>query len=325
MLNNFLGVYPSLKLDHQGKLPIFFEINVPKTIYTDIVGMPANMVLGVTIRYYNSTTQALYFKFFVSGTGWSSNSQELGSLAAGGSAYRNFDDFTSRSTPASETEDTLHFELKAYTDAGYTDEVFSFSRDTTVKFIKSDDGSWTLDEHDTFETDIEGWAQLPEYEGHGADYQEIAISADTYIQGSKSLRVKYHAYYGDPDPMRERRERIYKSFTTPDRNIVYAIINVRVTAQCLVDGCPPPDTRKTQLKYLNINYNGGTPLIHLGKTYDGYVEADYFPRNKWMRLMVPLPKDSTIELRVVVDVGCYAGGAGCWWHTYLDDIKIISK
>jgi len=304
----------------QGKLRIdkvFFEIDLPKTIYSDVVGMPASMVLGVTIRYYNSTGQALYLKFFVSGTGWSSNSQELGQLAAGGNAYRNFDNFTSRTKPAAETENILHFELKGYTDSGYTNEVYSFSRDTTVKFIKSDDGSWTLDEYDDFETDVEGWAVLWEYQGHGSDACSVARASDQKTHGTYSLKMTAAVYYDGLG--RERRTRVFKSFTTPNRNTVYAILNVRVSAAHGVSG-----TLKCQLKYLQVNRNG-TLLIYLGRPYD-QLESDYFPRDRWMRIMVPLPKNTTLEVRVVTDVN-YAATSSytCLVYQWLDDFKIISK
>lgn len=131
----------------------------PKTIYTDIVSMPDPMLLGVTIHYYNQSDGTLYMKIYGSGTGWSSNSVQLGSLTTGTNDWYNLDNFLSRSKPASATTETITLTLKGYSDAGYTTEVYSFSRSVTVIFIKSDDGTWTTDDEDNFDDGTTmGWS-----------------------------------------------------------------------------------------------------------------------------------------------------------------------
>ena len=84
----------------------------PKTIYADIVSMPDPMLLGVTIHYYNHSDGTLYMKIFGSGTGWSSNSVQMGSLTTGNNAYYNLDNFLSRTKPAAATTETITLILK---------------------------------------------------------------------------------------------------------------------------------------------------------------------------------------------------------------------
>jgi len=293
----------------------------PKTIYTDIVGMPDPMLLGLTIHYYNHSDGNLYMKIFGSGPSpWSSNSVALELLNSGGNAYINLDNFLSRTKPASETTEQITLTLRGYSDSGYSNLVYEFARNTTVVFIKSNDGSWTQDFLNNFDDGtVQGWAQLPEKTGHGSDAQYLTIATDYVLSTPYSLKMKYVAFYNGIN-MRERRERIYKSFTTPNRNTVYAILNVRVDA---IHGCSGISYRCCN-KYLRIN-SGDTTLIHIGRQFDN-VTTEYFPRVKWMRFVVPLPKSTTLEFRIVVDVGYAAySTAGYEFYFWLDDFQIISK
>lgn len=53
-------------------------------------------------------------------------------------------------------------------------------------------------------------------------------------------------------------------------------------------------------------------IVHLGKVYSRYVETDYVPRDKWMRIVLPLPVNDTFELGIVHDWSMNAGW-GNWW------------
>lgn len=313
------------------KKSIFFEMNLPKTIYTDILNMPDPMNLGLSIRYYNNTTENLYFKFFVEGTNWSSNSQTLGILNAGNNEYENFDDFTSRSKPAGETQETLHFTLKAYDDAGYTNERYSFSRDTTIIFIKSDDGTWTEDFNDTFETGIDGWAWSWIHEGHVTDNASLAKNGGHKVEGSFALKATINTFFaclGIGDGWR-RHIRLYKSYNTPNKNTVYAIINVYVIC---AEACPIGGTANfCCFKTLDVKADD-SHLIRIGNVptpncqdQSEYGSADQFPRNKWMRIVVPIPANQSVELRVEVCAHTYSDGGGLEHSVWLDDIKIISR
>ena len=283
------------------------EINLevsPKTIYTDIVDLPDPMLLGVTLRYYNHSDSALYMKITVSGANWSSNSQELGSLVSGSNAYYNWDNASSRTKPAAETTETLTFLLEGYSDSGYTTLVYSFSRNVTVIMIKSDDGSWTEDESDDFDDGtVQGWAVHDE-SGSGA---ALSLAADYVLSAPYSIKATL------PNNISSLLTRLYKEFTTPDRATVYAIINVRTTQ----------GWAGHRAKYVKLNEDA-TVLIHIGRAPDGIAEH-YIPLNKWMRIVAPLTRASTLEVRIRVFYFAQSTSQtpkACFW---LDDFKIISK
>lgn len=284
----------------------------PKTIYNDVVGMPDPVLLGVTIHYYNHSDTNLYMKIFGSGPSpWSSNSVELGLLNSGGSAYINLDNFLSRTKPTSETTEQITLTLRGYSDAGYSTLVYTFARDVTVIFIKSDDGSWTLNEDDDFDDGTaQGWDVAKEA-GHATDTVSKAVVTDYVLSTPYSLKAEQDCKYG----IQQRRFRLYKSFTTPDKAQVYAIMNVRATATEI--------TNESALKYLEVRRDAVT-LIHLGKTYDSlYVlpKYTYIPYNTWMRIVVPLPKNVTLEVRIALCLVTHYRKGYLW----LEDFKIVSK
>jgi hypothetical protein len=304
----------------------------PRTIYTDIVSIPEPCRLGFTFHYYNYSDSNLYFRIVGSGPSpWTGSSTDLGLVNSGVNDYTALNQFMSRTKPAAETEEWLTFTLQGFSDAGYTNLVHEFSRAVPVIFLKSDDGTWTVDELDNFDdlsecTDCEpqdGWYVVYEYEGHTADKQYIDIVTDYVLSSSFALKARYQPYYNTS--FRERRYRIYKSFTTPNKSEIYAIINVRWDATCSPTGGGACGSMKAASKYMIIKW-GDTQLIYIGKPYDT-VQQDYFPRDKWLRFVVPLPANETDELRIVVDAAIAADGAGVYgpmW-TWLDDIKIISR
>jgi hypothetical protein len=303
---------------------IQFKMNLPKTIYIDVADLPTQILMGVTIEYSNLSSDSLYFKFFAEGpVGWSKNSQNIGLVSGFGSGYINFDNFLSRTNPASEISDeTLTFTLKAYSDSGYSTLVSSTAKQATVVFIKSDDGSWTQDELDNFDGGtVEGWAVTAEAEGHSSDTQSVAVASDYALSAPNSLKMTYVSYYSG---CRECRVRIYKQFTTTAlRSIIYAIANIRVDGECDIDGCPAPAAQKLQIKYLKIQRDGIVD-IHIGRAYD-CEQSDYFKRSSWMRFVIPLPADTTLEFRIIVDVNSDSDGTGKDWWVWLDDFMIISK
>jgi len=293
----------------------------PKTVYTDIVNMPDPMLLGLTIHYYNHSDTGLYMKIFGSGPSpWSSNSVELGLLASGSDAYINLDNFLSRTRPASETTEAVTLTLRGYTDAGYSTLAYTFARDTTVVFIKSDDGTWTTDEEDNFDGGtVEGWTIVNELNNDGgAGYPMIAVATDYVLSSPNSCKGTQRSRVGAP-VSRQLRGRMEKQFTTPNKTTVYAIFNLRFSTNEDAQG-------EGWLKYLDI-LEDATTLIHLGKSYDT-VQAHYYPKDKWLRLVVPLTKNATLTIKFIIS--CYArhiSGANSvvYCYTWLDDFKIISK
>jgi hypothetical protein len=108
----------------------------------------------------------------------------------------------------------------------------------------------------------------------------------------------------------EWRGRFDKSLTTPNKDKVYAIINLRVAKS---------DT--DYINYIQIRRND-TVLIHLGRV--NLAKSDYVPTARWIRVVVPLPKNTTLTLGICVrryrEVSPNANG-----YAWLEDFKIISK
>lgn len=287
------------------KNPISMEV-FPKTIYTDLVDLPATLLLGLTIRFYNHSDQTLYMQIQVSGTNWTANSVNLGSLTSGNNAYKNLDNFSSRSKPASETTEQVTLTLKGYTDAGYTDEYASFSRAVTIIMIKSDDGTWTQNELDNFDDGtVQGWACT------GCGFFEVAT--DYILSAPYSLRAKRT---GGGSGRYKVTLDVYKSFSTPDKTTVYAIFNVRSYGVIYLG------TPYDFIKFWEIKKNSDV-LVHLGRAYDTVLEH-YAPNAKWIRIVVPLPRNVTITLHQYAEWVCSQGGFdNC--SLWLDDFKIISR
>ncbi len=289
-----------------------------RTIYRDIVNLPDPVKLGLTIRYFNHDDVGLYFQITGSAPGYTFNTVNLGLLASGADAYANLDEFASRAKPSpsdlpnGEKDENITLILKAYTDSAYTNLKWTFERVVTVHWINSADPAWTVDVLNNFDDGTtQGWAAARETD-IGIAYTEVRTD---YVL-SPPYSCGFHGQTEGTTAIRFR-SRFYKSFTTPNKDKVFAILNLRYQI------IPEPDGWGYG-KNLRIQ-NGDTILVYLGKPYDTVLQ-DYFPRNKWIRIVVPLPKNTTVEVRVVVEsisknVGYYPN------HHIInfDDFKIISK
>jgi hypothetical protein len=306
------------------KPKIGFKSSLPRTIYEDVVsellGVGGNHYLGLTIHYYNCSGQNLYFRFTGSGpAGWTSGSVDLGLLADGAESFKDMFNFMYRTSPVWETTETLSFTLAGYTDAGYTNLYCTFTRQTTMIFIRRTDAEWTEDYFESFEGGVGGWAVVAEQEGHSADYQTIGVDNTHYVEPlltGQALFVTYGGYYNGA--YRERRWRIYKSLTTPNKNEVYAYIHIRLEADRPCGGV----SYKVCFKHIKIWF--GKYLVYIGQPYDGNT-AEYVTRSRWYRIIVPLPANTTEELRIIIDAGINAGGTSAEAYTYIDCIRILSR
>ena len=283
----------------------------PRTIYRDVLNLPDPVKLGLTVRYFNYDDVSLYFQITGSAPGYTFGTVNLGSLGAGANRYRNLDDFGSRAKPvagdftAGEFDESITLTLKAYTDAGYSDLKWTHERTVAVHWIKSDDAAWTQDELDDFDDGtVMGWAVANELNSAPT----VGVATDYVLSAPYALRM-VQVPISAPDQIRSR---LYKSFATPDRPVVYAITNFRLRKT---------DTAITWMKNLRFQQNG-TVLVYLGRTYDT-VAADYFVLDKWVRVVVPLPRDTTLEVRMVVETRM--GTLDCRLYLNMDDFKIISK
>ncbi len=290
-----------------------------RTIYRDIVNLPDPVNLGLTIRYFNHDDVDLYMQITGSCAGYTFGTVNLGLLGTGANAYQNLDEFASRAKPSvgdlpdGEMEENITLTLKAYTDAGYSELKWTFERVVTVHWINSADDAFTVDELDNFDDGtVQGWAVANE-EGNDAAYPQLHVVSDYVLSALYSIRMTQLSSAAAT----RVRGRLYKSFTTPDKDVVYAIINFRLSRVTT-----PNDWNR--IKNFRVQKNTDL-LIFLGRPYDaeGFV-ADYVPRDKWMRVVVPLPKNISVEVRLVLE---FFGYAALVYYSYLwiDDFKIISK
>jgi len=286
----------------------------PRTIYRDLLDLPDPTKLGVTIRYYNFDSVSLYFQITAACAGYTFGTVNLGALGAGANAYINLDEFGSRAKPASETTETIVFTLKAYTDAGYSNLKWTYERSVDVVWIKSNDPSYTVDVLNNFDDGtVQGWAVSDEF-GNQATFPKIAVATDYVLSVPNSCKMTSQRLQTS---VGECRSRLYKSFNTPDKNYVYAIINVRTAFY---------NAAYEKTKYLAIQRDG-TTFVFIGRPYDT-VLTDYFPQNKWMRIVIPLPRNATIDVRIVLDFYCNTTALGSPANDvflWIDDFKIISK
>jgi len=284
----------------------------PHSIYSDLVNLPDPLKLGLTVRIFNYDAVTLYMRVDGYATGWTFTTNDLGAVASGGNIYRNLDEFGTRAKPAAETTETITVRLRAYTDAGYTDLKWTYERVITVVMIKSDDGSWTQDVINNFDDGtVQGWAAT--YGGVDAGlWNQLVVATDYVLSPPYSLRGGLrHTTHAC-----EAWQRLYKSFATPNRNKVYAIVDMRHW----------PYAGLAEYSK-NVSLRNGTAdvtLVFLGRPSDTVLEH-YIPVNRWIRAIAPLPKNTTLEVQILRYVYIYAWGLDSWTYVNVDDFRIISK
>jgi hypothetical protein len=290
-----------------------------RTIYRDIVNLPDPVKLGLTIRYFNHDDVGLYFQITGSGAGYTFGTVNLGLLAAGANAYRNLDEFASRAKPSAsdlpngEMEENITLILKAYTDSGYSNLKWTYERTVTVHWINSVDSAWTVDVLNNFDDGtVQGWAVADETGNDtGLGYPAIGVATDYVLSPPYSLIIRQQ---NNSTSIKEVRARLYKSFTTPNKDKVFAIFDIR--------------NRQYSADYPRSNYikitRDDTTLVFIGKPHPSDIVA--IPVDKWIRIVVPLPKNTTLELRIIQSFYKWdSGGTTNYPGLRLDDFKIISK
>jgi hypothetical protein len=203
-------------------------------------------------------------------------------------------------------EENITLILKAYTDSGYTNLKWTYERIVTVHWINSADAAFTVDFLNNFDDGtVQGWALTCEVTPSNAG--SLGIATDYVLSAPYSLKMKPCWYGGG-----EGRSYISKSFSTPNKSKIFAIADVRMAHQSGSNG---------GLKTLRIQ-NGTAVLVFLGKPYDTVASANYIPKDKWMRIVVPLPANASVDFRIDLD---YYTGTGYEAYLWLDDFRIISK
>lgn len=292
-----------------------------RTIYHDIASLPDPVIQGITIRYFNYDDSGLYMQITGSGTGYTFTPVNLGLLATGANAYKNLDAFASRAKPTvaqvpnGEMSENITLTLKAYTNAGYTNLKWTFDRVVTVIWINSADAAYTVDKLDNFDDGtVQGWSYTVELACSGV----LSVASNYVLSTPYSLNLQITTG-GFAVGEWESRIRFNKTFNTTAKTKQYAIIDIRI------GGTSP--YADYYLKYLKVSIGTGGAIIYLGQPYDG-VHSDYIPRNRWLRIVIPLTPSTSTDLRIAIDSDTYVyvggyGNARFWM--WMDDFKIISK
>ena len=275
-----------------------------RTVYTDLESMPSTLDLSITFYVHNYDDIALYMR--VDGTlpaEWSYTSTDLGSVSSGSSILRCIDHFASRTAPASETAENLTIRVRAYTDAGYTDLKWTYTRELSLLMIKSDDGSWTQDLLNDFDDGTkQGWTKVNEAGTSGADI----IDGATYTSSP-------YSYKGGVRSANEAtvRFRFEKAITTANRATVLAITNFRLGRV---------SSTYNWLKNARITYDT-TDIVYVGRASDG-ISVNYLPLGRWMRFAEILPSNTSLTLKFRFEGRSRYNYDILAW---IDDVTIISK
>lgn len=282
-----------------------------RTIYRDLFNLPNPTYLGITIRYFNYDDVILYFRITGSALGYTFGTVDLGALGSGLNAYRNLDNFGSRAKPAAELTEAIKLTLRAYTDAGYTNLKWTYERMVEVIWIDSSDPSYTVDMLNNFDDGtVQGWSAVNE-DNNSAGYPQVGVAVDYVLSAPNSLKMTQHRIIGGMTTMAAR---LQKTITTPNKAKVYAVVETRHYSTTV-------HPLQVWLYYFEIRRDGTMLLSLRGPPPPPWV-WDRYPGNRWIRSVIPLPKNATFSFRLAQCVGPYNGDYGYLW---LDDFKIISK
>jgi len=293
----------------------------PPSVVMDIADLPDPVYLGFTITAYNYDDVGLYFQVTGSGTVWTFSTVNLGLIGSGASLRRNLDNFCYRSKPSAETQESIRLILKAYTDSGYTDLKWTVERTLDVWWIDHGDGSWTIDYLHNFDDGLtHGWnlTATPTW--------TLSLAVDTayVLSPPYSLLAQQRIYTTDYTQAPSywygaNYAELYNTFNTPDRNYVFAILNLRLVGV----------TVNTDIWYKTLQIQvGGVTYVYLGRTPVD-TEEHFIPVGRWITIVVPLPSNQVgLELKIRWDIRPHQVADGYpngYNRLYLDDFRIISK
>lgn len=280
----------------------------PPTILFDIVDLPDPVKIGLSVRVYNYDDETLYFTITGSAVGWTFASVDLGALGSGTNKYFNLDDFGQRAKPVDELDEIVSLTLKAYTDAEYTNLKHTYDKDVGIKWIKSDDISYTVDFLDNFDDGtVQGWAVEQTQGTPLGGYPQLTVDVSYVLSPEYSLRMTMQS------GTTTQGAKIYKQFSTPDKDVIYAIINTR--------------TNKGAEHHKHMNeqvWSNGTVLLFIGRP-KGSPYVDVIPLSKWTRKVVTLPRNALVTVAINWDRYDIATQQTPYSRHYMDDFKIISK
>jgi len=294
-----------------------------RTIYRDIVNLPDPAKFGLTIRYFNYDDVGLYFQITGSATGYTFGTVNLGLLASGANAYINLDEFASRAKPS--TGDLPNGEKEENITLilkAYTDSGYTNLKWTYERVVTV---HWINSADATFTVD-----ELDDFDDglyHDWDIEKITIGGYSLDTVTKNIMTDYVL-----SPPYSLRGDGYSNWNgTPQTTYAQQLIIRKDTDE----------------------------LIHLGLGAPVAGASTDIPINKWMRLVVPLPTNTTFTIKVyvagnwknanysrvfafqlfksittpnktnvfaIIDVRVYSGGTSNGYiYVWLDDFKILSK
>jgi len=281
-----------------------------RTIYTDLVNLPNPVKLGLLVRIFNYDDVTLYMKVDGYDSGWTFTTNNLGACGSGANFYTYFNDFGTRAKPSAETEETITVRLRAYTDSGYLNLKWTFERVVTVSFIKSDDGSWTVDFLNNFDDGtVQGWAVANESYNEGG-FPQIAVVTDYVLSTPYAVKMTQransaHTVYSKGLYIRKDSDLLVKlgeGYNTALSDNQPANKWIRAVAPL-----PKNVTVQIQIAHECLSYYSTGPYYYnlRGRFYKSFA----------------LPNKNKVFM--IFDVRPYRGGA--YGYLWMDDFKIISK
>lgn len=248
------------------------EVNPPapepaRTIYHDIASLPDPVMQSITIRYFNYDDVGLYMQITGSATGYTFTPVNLGLLASGTNAYKNLDAFASRAKP------------------------------TVAQLPNGEMG-------ETITLTLKGYTD--------AGYTALKWTFDRVVQviwinsGDAAFTLDHLDNFDDGTVDGWNTKKLSGLATA-----IMAVVNDYVLS-------PPYSLRDRAgisgwagdtrwLKYIEIiNGTTGVTLIYCGQPYDA-VLAHYIPINRWIRIVIPLPLNQTLELQIAYDENAHLG------------------
>ncbi len=285
-----------------------------KTFYCDLRDVTDPVYMGLGTWIFNHDSVTLYMQVTGSGVDWTIGSTNLGSISAGSNFRKEITRFAQKAKPSGEVNDTIIVTLNAYTDSGYSNLKWTFEKTVSVFFFDSTDPSWTTDELDDFDDYTrQGWACFVGYSGafppgnHPCGYLGYCRPSSSVSRSAPYSLQKFCNHTSAPG---QDNHGFFKTFTIPDKDEIYMIADIYLVMTS-------SNTRGFYLSHGNTNppnwRENGVELNTL---------TDNTPTGKWVRLVAPLPRNVTEELRVG-----YRGNYGMFSSVrfYMDDFKIISR
>jgi hypothetical protein len=267
-----------------------------RSVYRDIVDMPSTLKLSPTVRIFNQDSITLYFK--VEGTGgnytFPTSPVELGAIGSGTDQWFNLEDFAERARPVGETDDYMGIVVKAYSDAGYTTLVHTFTKQVHVVYIDSSDVKYTVTEWNFDDGTVQGWTNAG---GPGS----VDVGTDYALSPPYSLRANVSWGPGANNV----ENKFGRSLVIGAGTAAYLILNMRwPSASGLLHG-------------IKISLDG-VLIAQLGR-YGPIGAIAIIPSNKWYRTIIPVTPGATQTLLVELS----------FWNTpptqrmNIDDVKLL--